>query len=75
MKLASQLAFAAACTAVAAELHAFQRSRRIASIDEYTPRVGRKQVGLAHSLAFQNSLLRRQALCVRGGKRIFVILL
>jgi hypothetical protein len=75
MKLASLFTFAVACASVAAELHSFQRSRRIASIAEFTPRVGRKQVGLKHGLVSQSYSLKHQALYVRGGKRMFAILL
>jgi hypothetical protein len=52
MKLASLFAFAATCTAVAAESYAVQCSK----------------VGLVHSLGFQGSVLKHQALLVRGGK-------
>jgi hypothetical protein len=54
MKLVSLFTFAVACASVAAKLHAFQRSRRIASIAEFTPRVGRKQIGFLHGLASQS---------------------
>jgi hypothetical protein len=65
MKLASQIAFAAACTAVAADSYAVKCSKR--TIFE-SPRVSHKQRGFVYSLASHGSLLKHQALRVRGGK-------